>query len=728
MRAPIATAVAWIGVALACGCRSDASDGRTVIRYSGSAVGAEGEVLARQVARFEARHPDLAVEIVATPDAADQRHQLYVQWLGAASATPDVLQLDIVWTPELAAAGWLLPLDGRGVDEAAFLPAAIEADRWEGRLHAVPLFVDTGMLYWRTDLVERPPATFAELDAMARRAMAEHGVRHGLVWQGARYEGLVCVFLEYLGGMGGAVVDGGGAVVLDGEAARRALGAMRDAIRGGVVPAAALGWQEEQTRFAFQNGDAVFMRNWPYAYPLLQDPRESRVAGRVAVAPMPAGPGGAPTAALGGAHLAINARSAHPDAAWQLVEFLTAPEQVIERARIAGQYPARPALYTSGALDGVLPIPPADALAVIGRATARPSTPVYAELSSALQVHLHRALGDQVTVEAAIAAAASDVAAVLDAARRPVEPPGAGARLAFVLVAAALGLALAVAALRALRRPPPDAGPGEERLGWALVAPAALAIVAVALVPLLGTAWESVHAQDLRMPWRGRPFVGDAHYRDLAGDARFWTALAHTAFFTVVTVALELALGLALALVLHRVRAARAIAILPWALPTVIVALLWRFLFEDTGWLLDPTRAWVPLVLADVWKTTPFVAILLLAGLQNIDPRLYDAASTDGAGRWQQLVHVTLPMLRPTILVVLIFRSLDAFRVFDLVYVMTGGGPGTATEPVSLLSFETLLRDLRFGRGAAIALVIFAITAGLALVYARLLGDEEEAR
>jgi ABC-type sugar transport system permease subunit len=129
-----------------------------------------------------------------------------------------------------------------------------------------------------------------------------------------------------------------------------------------------------------------------------------------------------------------------------------------------------------------------------------------------------------------------------------------------------------------------------------------------------------------------------------------------------------------------------------------------------------------------VWKTTPFVAILLLAGLQNIDPRLYDAAATDGAGRWQQLVHITLPLLRPTILVVLIFRSLDAFRVFDLIYVLTGGGPGTATEPVSLLAFDTLLRDLQFGRGAAIALVIFAITAGLAVVYARLLRDDEEAR
>src|SRR5690606_27518480 len=113
-----------------------------------------------------ALHPDIAVEVIATPDAADQRHQLYVQWLGAASTTPDVLQLDVVWTPELAAAGWLLPVDDRGLDETAFVPAAIEASRWSERLYGVPLFVDTGMLYWRTDLVDRAPTTFAELDEL----------------------------------------------------------------------------------------------------------------------------------------------------------------------------------------------------------------------------------------------------------------------------------------------------------------------------------------------------------------------------------------------------------------------------------------------------------------------------------------------------------------------------------------------------------------------------------
>jgi ABC-type sugar transport system permease subunit len=179
-------------------------------------------------------------------------------------------------------------------------------------------------------------------------------------------------------------------------------------------------------------------------------------------------------------------------------------------------------------------------------------------------------------------------------------------------------------------------------------------------------------------------------------------------------------------------------------MPTVVVALLFRFLFESEGglanvalaaagastrvWLGDPVLAWVPLVLADVWKTTPFVTLLLLAGLSGIDPALHEAARVDGATAWQRLVHVTLPLLRPALLVALVFRSLDALRVFDLVYVLTGGGPGDATEPIALLTFDALLQSLRFGYGSALAAVVFALAAGLAAVLVRALspGDARE--
>ena len=286
----------------------------------------------------------------------------------------------------------------------------------------------------------------------------------------------------------------------------------------------------------------------------------------------------------------------------------------------------------------------------------------------------------------------------------------------------------------------------ERRLAWSLVTPALAVMTLVALVPLGWTAWESLHRHDLRMPWLGERFIGLGNYVEALHDPRFLAAVVHTIAFTAVTVSLELVLGLVLALAMHRVTRGRglfrAAVLIPWAMPTVVAGLLWRFMFDsqsglagrivtDLGlapappvWLAHPVLAWIPVILSDVWKTTPFVALLLLAGLQTIPLELEEAAAVDGASRWQRLWRITIPLLRPAIMVALIFRTLDAFRVFDLVYVLTGGGPGTATEPVSLYTFTTLLQDLRFGYGAALSLIVFLLTFGLALGYVRALGRD----
>ncbi|MGE0157776.1 MAG: carbohydrate ABC transporter permease [Gemmatimonadales bacterium] len=284
----------------------------------------------------------------------------------------------------------------------------------------------------------------------------------------------------------------------------------------------------------------------------------------------------------------------------------------------------------------------------------------------------------------------------------------------------------------------------ERRLAALLMAPALGAVLVVALFPLAWTVWESLHGHDLRMPWLGRPFVGLANYASLVGDRRFWEAFGHTALFVIITVTLELALGLALALGLDSLRrgrgTARVVLLLPWAVPTVVAALVWRFMFEgrtglasslliDAGlidepvaWLVGERTAWIPLVLADVWKTTPFVALLLLAGLQGIPHDLHEAARLDGAGRWRRFVAITLPLLAPAILVAGLFRTLDALRVFDLVYVLTNGGPGTATESISLYTFDQLLQNLRFGLGSAAAVATFTAAFAVALVWIRLSG------
>ena len=259
-----------------------------------------------------------------------------------------------------------------------------------------------------------------------------------------------------------------------------------------------------------------------------------------------------------------------------------------------------------------------------------------------------------------------------------------------------------------------------------LVVPAIAAIALVALAPMGWTVWESLHLHDLRMPWLGQPFVGLDNYAEALGDTRFREAVLHTTGFVVVSVILELALGLVFALAMSRALRGRAlvrvIVLMSWAVPTVVAALVWRFLFErqEGSWFADPLAAWVPIVLADAWKMTPFVALLLLAGLESIDPALYDAARIDGAGAWQQFREITLPLLGPALLVAVLFRALDGFRVFDVIYVMTGGGPGTATEPVSLYTFTTLLQHLRFGYGSALSVLIFLGVFALALAVMRL--------
>jgi ABC-type sugar transport system permease subunit len=277
-----------------------------------------------------------------------------------------------------------------------------------------------------------------------------------------------------------------------------------------------------------------------------------------------------------------------------------------------------------------------------------------------------------------------------------------------------------------------------------LVTPAIAFILIGSLVPIAATLWEALHAHDLRLPWLGRPFIGLGNFLEAAGDPRFRAALVHTALFAAVTVPIEMALGLGLAMMMHTPSRGRGVvrlvALLPWAIPTVVAALVVRFMFDgQTGvataavralglagpafdWFVHPLVAWVPIGAADIWKTTPFVAILLLAGLQTIDPAVHEAASVDGAGPWRRFLTITLPLLRPALVVAAAFRALDAMRLFDVVYVVTGGGPGTATEPLSLYAFIALMQRLRFGYGSALSVTVFLLTFVFALVWVRALG------
>jgi len=278
----------------------------------------------------------------------------------------------------------------------------------------------------------------------------------------------------------------------------------------------------------------------------------------------------------------------------------------------------------------------------------------------------------------------------------------------------------------------------EARLGWSLVAPALSVIALIAIFPLGWTFWESLHLHELRMPWLGEPFIGLANYVEIAKDPRFWAALGHTAFFTVVSISLELLIGLFLALAMNRVFRGRgfvrAAVLVPWAIPTVVAALLWRFIFESQGgianalmirsgilqqpmvWFIQTWTAWVPVILADVWKTTPFVALLLLAGLQNIDESVNEAAALDGATEWRKFRYITVPMIRPTLFTVVTLGLIGTWPVFDQIYVGTKGSPLNTTLTPAFLSFSSSFNSNEWGVGAAIAFILFAIIVGFTLL------------
>jgi multiple sugar transport system permease protein len=269
---------------------------------------------------------------------------------------------------------------------------------------------------------------------------------------------------------------------------------------------------------------------------------------------------------------------------------------------------------------------------------------------------------------------------------------------------------------------------------WFL-APAGLLLSAVTLFPIAYVVFLSLQRRSLVDPLHG--FVGLENYARLAGDPRFWNALWNTIYFSVTSVALELLLGLAIALLVNGQRRGRAwlygVILLPWAVPTAVSARIWEWMYNpDIGvlnyllgthvnWLGSPGLALHAAIAMDVWKSTPFVTLLLIAGLQAIPRDLYHAAAVDGASRWLAFRRITLPLLAPVILVAVVFRTIDAFRVFDSIYVLTGGGPANSTETLSVYAYKTLFQSLELGYGSALAASVFVCVALATLLYGSIL-------
>jgi multiple sugar transport system permease protein/N,N'-diacetylchitobiose transport system permease protein len=287
----------------------------------------------------------------------------------------------------------------------------------------------------------------------------------------------------------------------------------------------------------------------------------------------------------------------------------------------------------------------------------------------------------------------------------------------------------------------------ERWLAWALILPALVVVFGLILVPILRAFWMSLHTIDLTRPAIGQPFVGLGNYIEILQDKYFWASIGRTFYFMFASIAVEMVAGVSVALLLntefHGRGILRTLVLIPWALPITIDAIMWKWIFNPTygafnsllyqlglidsyrAWLSDPISALNIVILADVWKVTPLVILLSLAALQTIPHELYEAAVIDGASRFKSFWRVTLPLLTPTLLIVLVVRTMDAFKVFDIIYIMTSGGPSDGTKLIAYYTYLEAFSFMHLGTGAALAYLMTLVIGLLAFIYIMLMKNRE---
>jgi multiple sugar transport system substrate-binding protein len=607
--------------------------------------GAWGEI----IKRFHERNPTIRIHYISGPWSTDERQNIYVR--SFLSGDPiELVYMDVIWIAKFAAKGWLIPLDRWFVPriQREFLPHAVEAGRYQGKSYRVPVRADVGMLYYRKDLVPQPPRTWEEFEHICRQSPHSPG-QSCIVFQGMQYEGLVCDFLEYLWGAGGEVIDAEGKVVLDSPQAREALRFMRRLIDEGWAPKAVLTYQEQQSLSAFAAGKALFMRNWPYAWTILNRPG-SPLRGKVGIAPSIHKAGYQSAGTLGGWGLGIARGTADPEAAWRFIAFATSAEaqRILHMRR--GAVPARKALFFDAEILRESPYYK-ELYAIIMKARPRPMLPDYPRISDIIQKHVSAVLAGVETPDEAVAIMA-----------RSIEGTVQGKKRGFL-----------------------------SRLGV---------------------------DYDLRR------------------------TLRNTAIFTGISVPIEFLLGLLIALLVHARFKGRALVrlavLIPWALPTAVMAMSWQWMFNNPfgvindvlvkigfltkplDWLASPGGGMFAAILADVWKTTPFVVIILLAGLQSIPRELIESIAIDGASAISRFFTLTFPLLLPFVRVALIFRIIQAAGIFDLIWVLTKGGPADSTRTVGIYIYEVAFRYDEIGYAIFLTILFLATLVAASFLVVRL--------
>lgn len=372
---------------------------------------------------FEAKNPEIRINLIEAPNDTNLEEDLYTSAFLLGGSPYDLVYMDVVWAPKLAAAGWLTDLSDRLSDQelAEFMPAGIEGGRYEGGLYRIPFRSDAGMLYYRKDLLEQaglqPPETFADLIS-ASQVLQGKGTRWGYVWQGKQYEGAAAMFTEILAGYGGFWINPQTqSVGLDQPAAVQAVKFLRSTIQQGISPPGVTVYGEEETRRLFQSGETAFLRNWPYVWPEANGP-DSEVRGKFAIKPMVHATGKSSGACLGGWGLGISKTTKHPEAAWKAIQFFTSADAQRQFILETGYVPSRRGLFNDPQIVAKYSYYP-QLLEVVEKAVLRPPVAQYAQASDILQRYLSAALTGQQTPERAMQAAAQETRILLGRSSRP---------------------------------------------------------------------------------------------------------------------------------------------------------------------------------------------------------------------------------------------------------------------------------------------------------------------
>jgi multiple sugar transport system substrate-binding protein len=358
------------------------------------------------VDEFNKSHPNIQVELREMPSDTGQSHDQYVTMFSAKSSEIDVFDLDVIWPAEFAQADYLLPIDRfikqDSVKMDDYIKGAVDAGSFNGQQWTMPKFIDTGLLFYRTDLVKDVPKTWDDLLKAATATKGQGGTKFGYLMQAKQYEGLVCNFVEFAASYGGKILDDKGQVVINNPKTIKGLEKMVEVVKSDVVPKDVTTFTEPESHTAFIEGQAAFIRNWPYQFALAQDTKQSKIAGKVAVAPLPAGDAGS-AATLGGWMSGINKNSKHPKEAWEFLKFMTGKDGQKISAIKGGNAPTLLTEYEDADVQKASPLfANKDFVNGISAAVPRPTSPVYPKISDIIQIEVSKAIAGQETATQAV--------------------------------------------------------------------------------------------------------------------------------------------------------------------------------------------------------------------------------------------------------------------------------------------------------------------------------------